>query len=217
MIRVSTAYGKNGVTDITYVANEAVALGAPTGSVGLRVGGSTTLTPQLQVRALRDCIEKLVELAGKQGLADYQQISGVATAGKSGLSINTLSAFAVTFQDAGDTVTKTAHGLVNDTPISFDTIVTTTGIVINTRYFVVGAAANTFQVALTVGGAAIALTTNGSGTVNTTNLANLLTTGETKVGAYSNLGAGLNNSSTKMLKLALGKCLEQFMQTNTAV
>ena len=70
---------------------------------------------------------------------------------------------AVTFQDAGDTVTLNAHGLVNGNVISFTTITTTTGITINTSYFVVGATANTFQVASTAGGTAIALTTNGTG------------------------------------------------------
>ena len=74
----------------------------------------------------------------------------------------------VTFQDAGDTVTLTAHGYVNGDTVSFSVITTTTGIVINTVYFVVGATANTFQVSLTSGGAAIALTTNGTGTVRAT-------------------------------------------------
>jgi hypothetical protein len=77
---------------------------------------------------------------------------------------------AVTFQDAGDTVTQTAHGLVNGTPISFDTIVTTTGITINTPYYVISTAANTFQVSLTAGGTAVALTTNGSGTLSLASL-----------------------------------------------
>ena len=74
----------------------------------------------------------------------------------------------VTFQDAGDTVTLTAHGYVNGDTVSFSVITTTTGIVINTVYFVVGSTANTFQVSLTSGGAAIALTTNGTGTVRAT-------------------------------------------------
>ena len=75
------------------------------------------------------------------------------------------TAIACTFTDAGDLVTKTAHGLSNGDEVSFATIVTTTGISINKIYFVVGATANTFQVALTSGGAAVALTTNGTGTV----------------------------------------------------
>jgi len=72
---------------------------------------------------------------------------------------------ACTFTDTGDLVTKTAHGLSNGDRVSFATIVSTTGIVINRIYFVVNAATDTFQVALTAGGAAVPLTTNGTGTV----------------------------------------------------
>ena len=75
------------------------------------------------------------------------------------------SAVAVTMQDAGDTVTRTAHGIPNGTIVSFATIVSTTGIATYTPYYVVNATADTFQVSLTSGGAAIALTTNGSGTL----------------------------------------------------
>jgi surface protein len=75
------------------------------------------------------------------------------------------TAIACTFTDAGDLVTKNAHGLSNGDRVSFATIVTTTGILTNTIYFVINAAADTFQVAATSGGAAIALTTNGTGTV----------------------------------------------------
>lgn len=61
-------------------------------------------------------------------------------------------------------VTWATHGLTNGTAVSF----TTTGtlpapLVPGTIYFVVAAAASTFQVALTPGGAAIATTTAGTG------------------------------------------------------
>jgi surface protein len=95
-----------------------------------------------------------VTQANTTGLVAGQEISGAGVS----------TAVAVTFQDTGDTVTRTAHGLANDTPISFATIVTTTGITTWTTYYVVNATADTFQVADTVGGAARALTTDGSGT-----------------------------------------------------
>jgi surface protein len=95
-----------------------------------------------------------VTQANTTGLVAGQEISGPGVS----------DAVAVTFQDTGDTVTLTAHGLANDTPISFATIVTTTGITTWTTYYVVNATADTFQVADTVGGAARALTTDGSGT-----------------------------------------------------
>lgn len=69
----------------------------------------------------------------------------------------------VTFTDAGDLVTRTAHALWNGAAVSFSNITSTTGISISTTYYVISATANTFQLALTPGGAAIALTTNGSG------------------------------------------------------
>jgi hypothetical protein len=71
---------------------------------------------------------------------------------------------ACTFTDSGDLVTANSHGLSNGWMVSFLTIVTTTGIAISTRYYVVGATTNTFQVAATVGGSALTLTTDGTGT-----------------------------------------------------
>lgn len=69
----------------------------------------------------------------------------------------------VTFTDAGDLVTLASHGLPNGTPINFSSIVSTTGISINTTYYVISSLANTFQLASSVGGAALPLTTNGTG------------------------------------------------------
>lgn len=71
----------------------------------------------------------------------------------------------VTFQDTEDTVTLNNHGFANGTAVRFSSITTTTGISINTTYYVVGAATNTFQVADTIGGSAKALTTNGTGKI----------------------------------------------------
>ena len=71
----------------------------------------------------------------------------------------------VTFQDTGDTVTRNNHGYTNGMTISFAEITSTTGISVNTLYYVVGATTNTFQVSLTLGGAALPLTTNGTGVI----------------------------------------------------
>jgi hypothetical protein len=75
------------------------------------------------------------------------------------------TAIAVTFTDVGDTVNLNSHGLSDGDEVSFVTITTTTGIVINTIYYVVGATTNTFQVATTLGGSARPLTNNGSGAI----------------------------------------------------
>jgi hypothetical protein len=75
------------------------------------------------------------------------------------------TARSVTFQDSGDTVTLTAHGIPNGKRVSFSAITSTTGITTYVMYFVVNATTDTFQLSLTQGGSAIALTTNGSGTM----------------------------------------------------
>lgn len=72
---------------------------------------------------------------------------------------------AVTFTDAGDLVNLTAHGLNDGQVVSFTSITSTTGISVNTAYYVVGSATNTFQVSATSGGSALTLTTDGSGTL----------------------------------------------------
>ncbi len=96
-----------------------------------------------------------ITVTSATGIAVGQEVGGT------GIS----TAVAVTFQDTGDTVTRTAHGLSNDTRVSFATIVSTTGIAVYTPYYVVNATTDTFQVSLTQGGGALALTTNGSGTM----------------------------------------------------
>lgn len=73
---------------------------------------------------------------------------------------------AVTFQDTGDTVTLNNHGLIAGDTVSFSVITTTTGIVVDTVYYVVSPTTNTFQVAATAGGTALALTNNGTGTLD---------------------------------------------------
>jgi len=81
-------------------------------------------------------------------------------------ALKTTGSTACTFTDSGDLVTASSHGLSNGYMLSFLTITTTTGISVSTRYYVVSATTNTFQVATTVGGSAVALTTDGSGTYN---------------------------------------------------
>ena len=71
----------------------------------------------------------------------------------------------VTFTAATSTVNRTAHGLSNGAIVRFYSIVTTTGIVAKQRYFVVNAAANTFQVSLTAGGSPVTFTGDGSATL----------------------------------------------------
>src|SRR5574337_1303422 len=71
----------------------------------------------------------------------------------------------VTFSDTGDTVNWTAHPLRTGDSVIFSLISGTTGIFAYTRYFVVSASTNTFQVSTAYGGSSVVLTTDGSGTV----------------------------------------------------
>lgn len=74
-------------------------------------------------------------------------------------------ALPVTFQDIGNTVTMASHGFLAGKEVQLASIVSTTGIVINTTYYVITPIANTFQLSLTLGGAAINLVTDGTGTL----------------------------------------------------
>jgi surface protein len=113
--------------------------GAPTPVTltGTTTAGSTTIT-----------------MANTTNIAVGMQITGT------GSPLTT--ARAVTFTDAGDLVNLASHGLSNGDEVSFATIVTTTGIVTNRIYYVVNAAAGTFQVAATLGGPALPITTTGT-------------------------------------------------------
>lgn len=65
-----------------------------------------------------------------------------------------------TFDTATDAFTATNHGLSNGDPVNIWTPLSiATGYAVDRRYFVVGATANTFQLSLTIGGAAVDGTT----------------------------------------------------------
>lgn len=70
----------------------------------------------------------------------------------------------MTADAATDTITFTGHGLLDGTKIWFADIGTLTGIVINRRYYIVNATANTFQISDTLAGPPINITGT-SGTV----------------------------------------------------
>ncbi|MDX2226207.1 MAG: hypothetical protein SFY92_03795, partial [Verrucomicrobiae bacterium] len=68
----------------------------------------------------------------------------------------------VSVNTGSDTFTLTDHGLTNGTRISFAGTTMPGGITAGTRYYVVGSAANTFQVSENFGGTAVDLTSGGS-------------------------------------------------------
>ena len=72
---------------------------------------------------------------------------------------------AVTFTDVGDIVTLTSHGLQNGDIVSFSSITTTTGIVINKIYTVLNKTTDTFQLDENGSLTPVNLVSNGSGTI----------------------------------------------------
>ena len=138
-------------------------------TVGTLGDGDVVLT--CSSHGLKDT--QIVEITGSNSVPKIDGTYTIKYLSKDTFSVNlkksysTISnaATAVTFQDAGDTVTLNSHGLLNGDSVVFTVITTTTGISINTRYYVVNAATNTFQVASSLGGAALPLTNNGTGTV----------------------------------------------------
>lgn len=125
--------------------------------------------------------------------------------------------YAVTFTDAGDTVTLATHGLVVGDAVGFTSITSTTGISVDTVYYVSTVpTANTFTLSATRGGSTLLLTTNGSGTMvspqftSSINSASFLTMNEKCLIAFD----GIENfpkvfdpaSSTTEIRGALGAC-----------
>jgi surface protein len=98
-----------------------------------------------------------ITMTNTTGIAVGMQITG------SGTPLTT--ARAVTFTDVGDLINLASHGFINGDEVSFSSIVTTTGIISNTIYYVINATLSAFQIAATSGGAVLPLTNNGSGTM----------------------------------------------------
>lgn len=72
----------------------------------------------------------------------------------------------VTGANAGDIMTKTAHGLITGDPVTFVSGTTFTGLTAGTKYYAIKGSADTFQVALTnaaaVAGTAVVLSADGT-------------------------------------------------------
>jgi len=79
-------------------------------------------------------------------------------------SFTTLASRTVTFSNANNNVTLTNHGFNNGAMIKFKTITTTTGISIDTFYYVINSQTNTFQVSSN-GANTLTLSNDGTGTL----------------------------------------------------
>lgn len=86
----------------------------------------------------------------------------IMTGAGSGIS----SGITVSTDVNSDTVTAINHGLPDGTVVAFSSIGITSGISVWTPYYVINSTANTFQVSLVAGGAAINLTGGNAGSIN---------------------------------------------------
>jgi len=141
-----------------------------------------------------------VPMAVTSDLVVGEFVTGVGTGITTGVSVAS--------DVAANTFTLTNHGLTNGKSVSFSTLGTTTGISAWTIYFVVNATANTFQVSLTDGGAAIDLTgTNASLNARYPSIITAITPGVSitldtpaATSASTTLSFRSLNSSTALLK-----------------
>lgn len=126
----------------------------------------------LQYDRVRETADAITEMSTRmvELLADIDKVLNL----NSNLSIpwSNFVGKVVTADGTANTLTSTAHGWANGTPVRL--AVSTggalpTSLTANTTYFVVSTAANTFQLATAVGGAAIDFTGNGTGTITAYN------------------------------------------------
>ena len=111
-----------------------------------------------------------------------------ASTARAVMSLST-SIGSVGFVDSTNRVTLNAHGLTNGSAIYFSSIASTTGISINTVYYVIASTTNDFQLAATVGGGVIDLVADGTGVLCKNPMVSLTNAG-------GNIGSYSNNTST---------------------
>jgi hypothetical protein len=166
----------NGLTrSLTYGSPTLTMGGIPVERTLVTLTGTTTVGSTTVTMANTTGLSVGMEISGTNissaSAATIQASADTVTDTAHGLSNGTSVSFtgfsaSVTFQDTGDTVTLNNHGLSNADIIRFTSITSTTGISINTNYFVRNVTTNTFQLSTSSsGGSIIALTTNGSGTI----------------------------------------------------
>ena len=162
---IGEAYGGITGTEVVSVSERGRVYGAA------RVFSEVDLSSPVYLQIVSETGDVLAEsaaspLAGQitEWVVEYTIGEGGQTSTRTWAEVESLSPpTQVAFADSGDLITAPSHGFSNDDPVVFTSIFDTTGITVDTTYYVISAATDTFQVSLTVGGGAIALTTDGSG------------------------------------------------------
>jgi len=142
---------------------------------GFRAGTSALPIPAAQMGTI-DFVAPTIGTVN--GFADTQRNStvfgrkssffiygAIPTYERTTLAANAILGGTATFVNGSATITKNSHGYSNDMPVHLTTSVSLpTNFAIDTVYYVVNQATNTFQVSATVGGVAIIAGSAGSGT-----------------------------------------------------
>jgi len=135
----------------------------------------------------------------------------LATNGSGVMSLST-SIGSATFVDSTNRVALNSHGLTNGSAVYFSSITSTSGISINTVYYVINATADDFQLATLSGGSVVDLVTNGTGILCKNPMVSL-------TGAGSNIGSYSSNNSTLSVIGQLGATITgpQYAQCGRSV
>ena len=140
----------------------------------LRIGAPTpgSSSPTIAFRSLEQV--NIVRTDCRQLNSLFLNCSTLQSVIDVGTSTAPAATIAVTFTDSTDTVNATAHGFRNGDSVIFSSITSTTGITTYTRYYVINATSDTFQVTATYDATVVVLTTDGSGVaVRGTDMSNL--------------------------------------------
>jgi formylmethanofuran dehydrogenase subunit D len=123
----------------------------------LSISGNFGASPVVSLSGTTTSGSTTISMSDTSNITIGMQVTGTGTPTTTGISCS--------FAQSGSLVKLSSHGLSNDTEVAFSTISTTTGISINTIYYIVNANTDDFQVATVPGGTAITLTNDGSGTL----------------------------------------------------
>jgi surface protein len=156
-----------------------------TGNWGVDTATSKTVDTTAQ--------SKTIPMADTSGMAVGQFVTGTGTGITTGVSVAS--------DVSAETLTLNDHGLADGTRVAFSVIGSTTGILTWTIYYVVNAATNTFQIALTPGGDPIDLT--GSNATLTMRYPSYITAIDPGVSITLDTPAATNQTSTSLSFRAL--------------
>jgi surface protein len=156
-----------------------------TGNWGVDTATSKTVDTTAQ--------SKTIPMADTSGMAVGQFVTGTGTGITTGVSVAS--------DVSAETLTLNDHGLADGTRVAFSALSSTTGILTWTIYYVVNAATNTFQIALTPGGDPINLT--GSNATLTMRYPSYITAIDPGVSITLDTPAATNQTSTSLSFRAL--------------